>query len=303
VQLEVASLAQWQDWSAAFEERLTPGQPPVDVVLRRGDQLVPIEVKVVVMSQHNTTVLAESRRFDFDVIMDLLERFDVYLGGTLPAMPSTSGRRALLDAMEPIAAMVSEDHKTREVDWHGARLTLTSGRTMTSVELNMPIPLVDEAQRLSSQVAEKARQVTRSGARWLRLDALGGYMRFSDWWDKPLADQLKAIVEDPGVQWSNHDLDGVILSSGLVVRTITTTETATHPSGALALTCKVTPLHVRTTVLVPITSSAHSLGAELLTLYAGEPDWLGTAVAAAGLPPLMEAVSAPPAPGAACAHA
>jgi hypothetical protein len=292
VQLEITALAIWQGWEGAFEESLASGQPPVDVVIRRGAHSVPIEVKVAAMSQYNAEVLAHGRGFE-DITMELIGRFDVYVGGAFPEMPSAEGQRELLRALEPLAELVSRDQQPRELDWHGARLTLTSGRTVTTGSLTMPLPLSDEAQRLSSQVADKALQAIRSGARWLRLDSLGGYMRFHPSWDKPLVEQLDAIVEDPEVEWAGQGFDGVILSSGLVMGSAGQNETASHPSGALACTRKVTPLHLRTTVVAPIASSAKALALEFASLYAREPDWLGAAIANAGLPPLTDALIAP----------
>jgi hypothetical protein len=123
-------------------------------------------------------------------------------------------------------------------------------------------------------------------------------MRFNRWWAKPLADQLGAIVEDPKVEWAGQGFEGVILSSGLVVNTAGVPEVASHPSGALACTCRVTPLQMRTTVVVPIASSAKALAPGLAALYAQEPDWLNAAMANAGLPPLAGALTAPlPNPG------
>ena len=58
-------------------------------------------MKVAAISQYNTAVLAESRRSD-DITMELIGRFDVYLSGTFPAIPSAEGRRALLGALEPL---------------------------------------------------------------------------------------------------------------------------------------------------------------------------------------------------------
>jgi hypothetical protein len=179
LQLELAALALWQGWVAAFEQKLTGAQPPLDVVLQRGSHVVPIEAKVAIVGHHNTGTLAESRQFDIDLVIDLLVRFDVHQSGTFPAMLSATGLRALRAELDPVAALVSRDHQARDLEWHGARLTITSGRTTTPGALTMPIPLDDEAR-----CGGEATQATKSGARWLRLDAVGGYARFSSWWDK-----------------------------------------------------------------------------------------------------------------------
>jgi hypothetical protein len=286
IQLELATLAVSQGWSARFEERLADKAPPVDVVLRHDGAVVPIEVKVLLMSQQNVDTLNESRAFN-EIILRLLH-LDVRVTGKFPAIPNERGRAALWSAIEPIAKLVSEDRVARTVEWNGVPLRLSHFLTTDTASLVMPTPLRDDRERLPGKLAPKSIQASRSGARWLRLDIVGGFFQFSPGWDLPLAQRLGLIVEDLTAATVDTDFDGVLLTSGLRGSASSETMTAVHESRAIGLLRQVTPLHGRISVALPLTDDGRAETDHLASFYGLETEWFDRALAKAGLPPVDE---------------
>jgi hypothetical protein len=91
LQLEVAVLAQATGWQASCEERLGPNTPPLDVVLRGPNGTIPVEAKVVLVSEANRKIDQEHSRFN-DLFMQLLCQYDVVVGGNFPGIPSHPSR-------------------------------------------------------------------------------------------------------------------------------------------------------------------------------------------------------------------
>lgn len=292
VQLEVACLALSQGWDARFEERRSRERPPLDVVLRKDGQILPIEVRVVLTSDHNADVLRESRAID-PIVFELLARYEVVLGGNLPGIPSESGRLRLWQAVEPMAIQVSQDHQSRQVIWNGATLVLAwIGAGTQDLALNMPIPLQGDSDRLARTIATKELQASKSGARWLRLDLLGGYFQLSPWWDQPFMMQLGAFVDDVRSA-AGSNFDGVVVSSALQIGS-RDPQTAHHDSGAIGLIRQASPIGSRTTAVIPLNPAGDALTADLADLYDSEPKWVDAALARCGQPHLTQIMAMDP---------
>jgi hypothetical protein len=150
----------------------------------------------------------------------------------------------------------------------------------------MPTPLRDDRERLPGKLAPKSIQASRSGARWLRLDIVGGYFQFSPGWDLPLEQRLGLIVEDLTAATGDTDFDGVLLTSGVRGSASSETMTAVHESGAIGLLLQVTPLDGRISVVLPLTDRGRAETDQLASLYGREPEWFESALAKAGLPPV-----------------
>lgn len=287
-QLEVATLAITTGWKAVLEERGARQSPPLDVVLRRDDATLPIEVKVVLTSDHNEEVHHEVGMFD-PIYMELLFRYDVILGGTFPGVPSESGRSQLRSLLEPVAVMVAGDHMTRYVEWNDVHLSLTwLPNAQSGPGLSMPMPLQDDRERLPQKIGPKTVQATKSGARWLRLDMVGGYFQMSPWWNQPFGVKLDAIVSDLIAAGTDSGFDGIVVSSGVCLAGRQEALTIDHPSGAVGLVRQVTPIDARTTVVVPLNGSGSVEVPIWSALYDEEQRWLDWALAGAGLPALAD---------------
>jgi hypothetical protein len=283
VQLELATLALSQGWSVGLEERLAEDAPPVDVVVRRNSASIPIEVKVVLASQHNTAALDEARGFD-EIVFRLLA-MDVHVSGEFPAVPNERGRAALWSTLEPVANLVSEHRKAQEVEWEGARLRLSHASALDDRDsLQMAMPLRDDRERLPGKLSLTSIQAETSGARWLCLQAFDGYLRFSRGWDLPLTQRLEFIVGDLLDATCGTKFDGVVLTSGLRMSVNGEAVTANRESGATGLFRQVTPMHGRISVMLPLTGSGRSEADLLARLYASESEWFESAVVRAGLP-------------------
>ncbi len=290
-QLEVATLAQSQRWAVRFEEPLRSPTAPVDVVLRASGTSVPVEVKVLLTSGHDKQAVAAARGFD-PIYIRLLADFDVRVTGTFPGIPNDLGLRLIASELESIARSVQSDRVSRRVSWHGAELTLSwAGAADGDRTLTMPVPLGDDRARVRKAATVKAEQAAQSGARWLRLDLLGGYFWRAPGSHLALADRLPMIIDDLRDALGETTWDGVVVSSGKIVTPGIDPEFVRHDSGAVALARPVTPVHSRITVVMPLRPAAAQLTEEWIAMYDTEPVWLEQALARRSLPSLAEIMS------------
>ena len=288
VQLEIATLAMSCGWDVTCEERVAPDAPPLDIVIKSAGTALPVEVKVMLVSEQNRTIERESSYFDA-IVFDLLARYDVILGGQLPGIPNELGRQAIQANVEPLAIAVQADHVSRTVSVGGVDLTVTwLGAVSDGVLSTMPGPKANDAARLPEKLTPKALQATKSGARWLRLELVSGYFQLSWWWAQPFPTQVDSIVADIVAAGRDSGFDGVVVSSGLVGPGRTIDETVTHSQGAVGVRRQVNPFVSRTTVVTPLTPVGHAEVSSWVELYASEPQWLDGALSAQRLPSVTD---------------
>ena len=287
-QLLLANLAAGTGWSTAFEEKFDGAARPLDVTLRRGAQRIPIEVKGVLMSDHDVAVQDESQAFN-DVYLELLG-YDVFLRGEFSGIPSAKGRVTILEVLRPVAIEVQRDHVARSVRFGSDEVTLVwAGAIEGSMELSMPVPFRDDAVRMLQKIQPKDIQASGSGTRWLHLEMLGTYFYLSPWVYSPFLDRVDTIVAD--LASAPTTFDGVVVTSGRVMG-IAAEERIVHPSGAIGLLRQVSPMEVRTSVIRPLTQQGIEESEDLALIYELEGCWLDRSLERFTLPPAAEILAA-----------
>lgn len=291
LQLEVAVLAETTGWQASCEERLGPDTPPLDVVMRGPNGTIPVEAKVVLVSEANREIDREHSRFD-DLFMRLLCQYDVIVGGNFPGIPTEVGRAAIESAVVPVAREAAANRDLRVVTVEGVDLTVTwAGAVPNGTISTMPGPIGNDAERLPRKITPKNLQAARSGARWLRLDMVSGYFQYSPWWNWPFALQVDAIAAEILAVAQDSIFDGVVVSSGPIGPGIVEPDRVEHSGGAIGLRQQLDPMHSRTTVVVPLTEVGSEEVAIWSSIYAAEANWLDAALTRFGLPSLAEVMA------------
>lgn len=297
LQLEVAVLAQASGWQPTFEERLAPNMPPLDVVLRGPKGTLPVEAKVVLVSEANREIDQEHRLFD-DLFMRLLCQYDVVIGGKFPGIPTEAGRTAIESAVVAVAREAATNRDSRVVTVGGVDITVTwAGAVPHGTISTMPGPLGNDAERLPKKITPKDLQAAKSGARWLRLDMVSGYFQYSPWWNWPFARQVDAIVDEILAAAQGSIFDGVVVSSGPIGPGAIEPARVESARGAVGLRKQLDPIYSRTTVVVPLTETGADEVGIWTSIYAAEDEWLDATLSRFALPLVAEIRAKPADPG------
>lgn len=289
-QLVLASMARDAGWDVVFEELLEGATRPLDVTMRRGNHVIPIEVKGVLMSNYDIAVQEETSAFA-SVYLELL-RYDVFLTGSLSGIPSAAQRATILEVLRPLAIEVQRDHAARSVPIGTDEVTLLWLRAAGEHPpgFSMPAPMSDDAARMLQKIQPKDLQANGSGARWLHLQMLGNYFYMSPWMFSPFPVQVEAIVSD--LAGAPTIFDGIVVCSGRRIGRASDQRVVHASSGAIGLQQQVTPLDVSISVVCPLTSRGRNEARDVADIYTQNGSWLTRSLASAGLPPASELLAA-----------
>ena len=143
-----------------------------------------------------------------------------------------------------------------------------------------------------STIEGKATQVTKSGARWLRVDWRDSHWQLAEWWAQPLAVKALKVKQLVAMGVEAHNpFDGVIVTPGaLIAASGLTDERVTLVDGTVGLRRLLPVSRVRETVLIPLTPDGRKELPLFVELFDAERAWLPWALEQLDLPRLDEIV-------------
>lgn len=284
IQLELGGLALQHGYGVVFE-RTRRSEQPLDVEISLQEEAALVET-FAILRDERSRVAHEAVDDLFEGIRRIEWRHGLSFRISFPETMTARESETFLAGLE-VAAGHRHDMQTT-IDIGGVAVEMFPEAHAEGSRLRGPGIGGDLWPRMASLLARKAEQARRSGARWLRLDALQGLWQFTEWSDRPLVEKLSVMLDALGpLLQANPHIHGLVISSGpAMAQGVFENEDVTlGPNRALRRL--VDPLRVRETLIV-VSNVGPSQSQLFAELYGGEPLWLGWALASYGLPPVKE---------------
>jgi hypothetical protein len=288
LQLEVASLARWHGAEVTIEQSATPGVPPADVEIHLPEiGAIRVETFTVFVDEAMRAAMGYDEQVGFRQ-MALRVQYDVSFAGELPPRLDADGTDRFFEVLEGAAKEVKATGIASEVSFGGA-IVHVDPQFMAEGDrvLSGPPHVGDPFSRARARFVQKADQAAKAGVGWLRVDEVDGIFQFTDWGQRSLQAKLRFIGEYLPESLSASHLDGIVLSSGACIGTMSE-ESCSNQAGGLALRRLIAPARVRETFIVPLSQTGHLQARTWFELYDKEPGWLPYAVEEAGLKQVPE---------------
>ena len=293
LQLEVTSLGLARGHAAVFEERRRPSGAPVDVVLRTDVAELAVETRVVFIDQSMRVGRELSNRLS-DAMHRLSFGCDVQFAGCQKPMGSISDTltandvEGILSSIEKAAALAKEEHRPVTVEHPLVDLRcLPMSSAESGMGYEIPAGTGRGLDRTALILQDKAGQMGKSGAGWLRIDLLDGTFGFSTWSQLRFPTRVSAIAAfvTDALKDAAH-VRGVVVSSGALPCYGFLDEQSTRHGSTFGLRRRVDVYRGRETVVVPFLEGAFSEAEAWRGLYDAEPGTMTAALADFGLAPL-----------------
>ena len=293
LQLEVASVGLAGGHAAVFEEWRRPSAAPVDVVVRIDVAELAVETRVVFIDQSMRVGRELSDRLS-DAMHRLSFGYGVQFAGCEKPMGSISDAltandvEGILSSIEKAAALAKEEHRPVTVEHQLVDLRcLPMSSAESGMGYEMPAGTGRGLDRTALILQDKAGQMGKSGARWLRIDLLDGTFGFSTWSRLRFPTRVGAIAAfvTDALKDAPH-VRGAVVSSGALPCYGFLDEQSTRNGSTFGLRRRVDVYRGRETVIVPFLEGASSEGEAWCGLYDAEPGAMTIALADFDLPPL-----------------
>lgn len=218
--------------------------------------------------------------------------YDVTFDGQVERRLEPNEIAELRTTAEETAAKVRVDGRARPLALPGVQLQVVPTLQADGTRFSGPAETSRGWPRTVDILHGKAEQARRSGAQWLRANAHDGLWQFTEWAGYDLTQKTAALAPWIRQAVGSQGLDGVAISSGDVFGQGTfEPEAVVLPEGTCGLRRVLAPLRVRETIIVPLSEKGRTDAAHWAQLYGREPEWLGWALAAVGLPPAEDVMA------------
>lgn len=293
LQLEVANLGLAGEGSVALEERRRPSGAPVDVVVHTDAAELVVETRVVFTDQAMRFGRELSDRLS-GAMHSLAFAYDVQFTGREKPMGSISDAMTaedvdgILVSIEAAAALAKEEHRPASVEHPLVDLRCLPMPTAESgMGYEMPAGTGRGLDRTEHILREKAAQMRKSGAGWLRIDLLDGTFGFSTWSQLRFPTRVAAIAAFVADTFSHAShVRGVVVSSGALPCHGLLNEQSTRNGYTFGLRRRVDVYRGRETVVVPVLEGTLLEAETWCSLYDSEPGAMTVALAELDFPPL-----------------
>jgi hypothetical protein len=285
LQLEVGALAARAGYAVAFEDRLSPGAAPSDVVLRRDEQILRVETFAIIRDKRSQ----ESAAY-WDWLMHRILQIEWQYGtpvaGAISQQLDSADSAELIRLVERAALDTVATGKQHVVSWHGADLQVLPSDSSDDYQLQGGVEESVSWPRIASKLRQKAEQAQASGGGWLRADILDGTWQFTPWAQAGLRakiDEIASLVRPVMSQIPN--ISGVIFSNGTgVAQGQFFGESARSDDESYGLRGELPAVRVRETMIVPVSTDGRRQARIWVDLYGSEDSWLDWALDRAELP-------------------
>lgn len=291
LQLQLAGAAARLGWSFRLEPLVTGARRPADLEIStdRG----PLVIEAFALGEADY----DRRRRDFlDRALHRLQSrataHRVWLEGDLGEILDEATVREL-ERRIPVEALAARAGHKPEIRVGSASVRLVRIED-DRARLSARGRRRDLWPRMGSEIIEKAvKQMSGSGARWLRLVPHNFLFLETAWAQLQLADKLGALANnlsrltytgDSGAA-DTHPA-GVVISSGAGLAHSTVKEETVQSQSGVALRRAISPHRARETFIIPLEPSAWEVAGAWQALADTEADWLPWALARFGLPDL-----------------
>lgn len=285
VQLELGALCAVVGGEATFEQRAT-GTAPVDVCLRVGNNVLPVEVRVVTKDKQMRAGDELANRFQRHLMRITFEH-DVNLDGDLRALPEDAVDE-LLVAIEK-AAKAAHDHQAPErVDHPLASMeALPAQLAASGTTYGFPVGSGRGLPRTAEILRSKVEQIRRSGSTWLRVELLDGTWMFSQLAQMKFATRARGLALFAyKTLGPDSGLHGIAISSGPAMTMSSVVGESVLTGPVRALRRDLGTFTGRETVVVPLADEGLEEAKVFVAMHDAEAQWLDGALARAGLAPM-----------------
>ena len=286
LQLEVAALA--RRWTPDFEAQ-TGGRGPVDVLLERSSSTIAVEVLTIGLDDRTLDGNSWSQAVRAR-LRSIESECRVVCRARLNAVMDVAATDELLEKVEAVAVRVGEGGAVEVVAVPGASVEVST-RDIEVGETSFRGPLLqrDESRRIVTRLRRKAlRAAPGALPLWLRVDELAGLFQITQWatWELPRKlVNLQRLIQ--ASLTAHNQVQGVILSSGAGQSFGPVVGESCRVDSSVGLRRQLPGGRARETFIISLTASRGEV-ADIVSWYDVEDDWLGQALAGAGLRPFPE---------------
>lgn len=233
-----------------------------------------------------------------DRLSDAMHRlsfgYDVQFAGCEKPMGSISDTltandvEGILSSIEKAAALAKEEHRPVTVEHPLVDLRcLPMSSAESGMGYEIPAGTGRGLDRTALILQDKAGQMGKSGAGWLRIDLLDGTFGFSTWSQLRFPTRVSAIAAfvTDALKDAAH-VRGIVVSSGALPCHGFLDEQSTRHGSTFGLRRRVDVYRGRETVVVPFLEGAFSEAEAWRGLYDAEPGTMTAALADFSLAPL-----------------
>jgi hypothetical protein len=288
LQLEVGGLAAREGYTVAFEDRLDPGAPPSDVVLRRGEQTIRLETFAILRDRRSQDAARYWDRIS-QAILRIGWKHDTPISGSITRQLDEQETTELLDALEQAAQETAATHQPREISRPGANL-LAQSPGDSRHKLEFGIEETKSWPRVESKLRQKAEQAQAAGGGWLRADLLDGTWAFTPWAKAGLQAKITEMAKLVRPLLNHYPaISGLVLSNGAsVAHGQFVGESAPSSNESYGLRRVLPAVRVRETMIIPSNADGLKQARQWVGIYNAEDTWLDWALKRHGLPPWSE---------------
>jgi hypothetical protein len=285
--LELGMLGRWAGASVALEPVFEGGRSPGDVLIELDGVRLAVEARVILFDDGMRAGRDLSERLSAQ-INHVTFTFGVQLVGEVIGDLNEQLTITLVPEVERAAQVAVAEHRRVPVEHPQAQLeVMPQDLAVSGMAWGLPAGETRGWARTVRILQDKATQMRRSGAEWLRIDVRDGLWQFSAWSQSPLADKtevmagaLRAILGDIG------GVRGVVLSCGCADTLSKLTNQSVEVSSAHGLVRDLGNFKGREMLVVPLAGDAEAEARAWLTMYDSEPRWLDAALGELGHPPM-----------------